>query len=136
MTYGAFHWFMVAVLALAVGAELYDKLADWIGPSERERELAEARSAYESGEITLAEYERRAEFLVDDRNERIRAVVGEINGIGDSRGKAIAREFASVDDVAAASRKELTAVHGIGEQRADAIREYLGDDREQKGNSE
>jgi len=127
MTYGAFHWFMVAVLALAVGAELYDKLADWIGPSERERELAEARSAYESGEITLAEYERRAEFLVDDRNERIRAVVGEINGIGDSRAKAIAREFASVDDVAAASRKELTAVHGIGEQRADAIREYLSD---------
>jgi excinuclease ABC subunit C len=130
MTYGAFHWFMVAVLALAVGAELYDKLADCIGPSERERELAEARSAYESGEITLAEYERRAEFLVDDRNERIRAVVEEINGIGDARAKAIAREFASVNAVATASREELTTVHGIGEQRADAIREYLSDDRE------
>jgi ERCC4-type nuclease len=127
MTYGTPDWFTVAIFLLAIGATLYDKATERFGPSEHERELAEARSAYESGEITLAEYERRAEFLVDDRNERIRAVVEEINGIGDSRGKAIAREFASVDAVATASREELTAVHGIGEQRADMIREYLSD---------
>jgi ERCC4-type nuclease len=125
MTYGTPDWFTVAIFLLAVGAALHGKYKERFGPSERERELAAARSAYESGEITLAEYERRAEFLVDDRNERIRAVVEEINGIGDARGKAIAREFASVDAVATASREELMAVHGIGEQRADAVREYL-----------
>ena len=87
--------------------------------------LAQARAAYADGRIDHAEYERRVAFHVDDRNDRIRAVVERVNGVGPATSKAIAREYASLEDLRDSDRERLEGVSGVGEQTADAVLERV-----------
>jgi len=112
-------WLTVFVLALAAGSVLYERLQTDPDPVEQ------AKQAYAAGDITRAELERRLELQLDERNARIRAAVEQVNGVGPATSAAIAREFASLGAVADADRDELAAVPGVGEQRADAIQQYL-----------
>ncbi|WP_135823013.1 helix-hairpin-helix domain-containing protein [Halostella litorea] len=119
MTHGSPDWLTVFILALAAASVLYDHLQSDPDPVEQ------AKRAYENGDITRQELERRLELHLDERNARIRAAVEQVNGVGPATSKAIAREFASIEAVANADRAELEAVPGVGEDRARAILEYL-----------
>lgn len=116
-------WVVVLVLAVIAVAAVVEKVREWREPTDVER----VQQSYAAGEIGEAEFERRIEFLVDDRNERIRAVVEEENGIGPETGKAIARHFDSVEELYAADREELAEVSGVCEQYADALYERFND---------
>ena len=85
----------------------------------------EATRAYESGKIDLEEYESRLEFHLDDRNEQIRRVVEDVNGVGEATSKAIAEEFDSLNELRSADQEELEDVHGVGEKTAEAVLERV-----------
>ncbi|WP_436346839.1 helix-hairpin-helix domain-containing protein [Natronorubrum sp. FCH18a] len=106
--------FVVAV-GLCLFSVLYDRLESDPDP------LEELRDRYEAGDIDHAEYERQLEFLLDDRNDRIRHVVEDVNGVGEETSKAIAREFDSLDELRAADRERLVGVPGVGEQTAETV---------------
>jgi ERCC4-type nuclease len=69
---------------------------------------------YASGEISLHEFERCAELILDDEAERIRNDVEGVNGVAPETSASIALEFDSLEDVESGSREELEDVHGIG----------------------
>jgi ERCC4-type nuclease len=48
-----------------------------------------------------------------------------VQGIGPELSLAIAREFESLEELRAADHQELETVNGIGESRANAIRERV-----------
>jgi DNA ligase (NAD+) len=52
-----------------------------------------------------------------------------VRHVGETAAEVIAREFGSLDRVAAAGREELAAVHGIGETTAEALASYLAEPR-------
>ena len=85
----------------------------------------EATRAYENGEIDLEEYEARLEFHLDNRNEKIRTVVEDVNGLGPQTSMEIAREFDSLDELRGADQEELESVHGVGEKTAEAVLERV-----------
>ncbi|MFC7216255.1 helix-hairpin-helix domain-containing protein [Saliphagus sp. GCM10025334] len=72
-------------------------------------------------EIDTDELERRLEFDLDDRNDQIRAFVEDVNGVGPKTSKAIAREFASFEELRGADRERLESVHGVGEGTVEAV---------------
>ncbi|APX00184.1 hypothetical protein CHINAEXTREME_20440 (plasmid) [Halobiforma lacisalsi AJ5] len=111
-------WF---VLAVAVVLASYAKDYFESDPDP----VAQARQAYAAGEIDHAEYERRLEFHLDDRNERIRAVVEDVSGVGEEISEAIAREYDSLDDLRESDRERLEGVPGVGAQRAEAVLERI-----------
>lgn len=111
-------WFLLAV---AVVVASYAKEYRSSDPDP----VAQARQAYADGEIDHAEYERRLEFHLDDRNARIRTVVEDINGVGAVTSKAIAREYDSLADLRQSDRDRLESVPGVGEQTADAVLEQV-----------
>jgi len=77
-------------------------------------EFEHARELYASGEISLHEFERCAELILDDEADRIRNAVEGVNGVGPETSASIALEFDSLEDVESASREELEDVHRIG----------------------
>lgn len=109
--------FFVALVAVMVASYARDWLSSDPDP------LEQARAAYAAGEIDHAEYERRLEFYLDDRNDRIRAVVEDVNGVGETTSKALAREFNSLEELRGADREDLEAVYGVGEETTDAVLE-------------
>jgi len=104
MTYGLPDWLTVLILTLALVSVVYDRLQSAPDPVD------EAKQAYESGDITRQELERRLELHLDERNARIRAAVEQVNGVDPETSTAIAREFASIEAVAEADRAALAAV--------------------------
>lgn len=90
-------------------------------------ELEEARAAYVDGEISLEEFERRAELALDERAGRIREVVEEVGGVGPATSANLALAFDTVADLEAADREELEAVHGVGPSTAEALLDRLDD---------
>ena len=117
------HTALVAVILVAYGvAAVRDHLEGDPDP------IAEAKRLYAEGVIDEPELERRIEEAVDDDHEAIRLVVEDVNGISDSRSKAIAREFESLDDLRGADRDRLEGVPGVGEELADAVLERVRDE--------
>jgi hypothetical protein len=110
---------IMAVLLVETGADLLDTVG-----GQRD-ELEQAKTLYAAGDITLAEFERRAELILDDEANRIRETVEEVGGIGPELSANIALAFDSLEDVEAADRETLQEVHGVGESTAVAVREYL-----------
>lgn len=110
---------VLAVVALTLASMVRQRLESDPDP------IDEAKAAFAAGEIDAAEFDRRLEFHLDDRNDRIRAVVEDVNGVGDTTSKAIAREFDSLEDLRRADREDLERVYGVGEETADAVLERV-----------
>ncbi|ADB63929.1 hypothetical protein Htur_5041 (plasmid) [Haloterrigena turkmenica DSM 5511] len=112
-------------LALGAGTLAYyvrDRLESDPDPIE------EAKRLYADGKIDEPELERRIEEAVDDDHKAIRLVVEDVNGVSESRSKAIAREYESLDELRASDRARLEVVPGIGEELAAAVLERVQDE--------
>ena len=109
----------LAVVAVTIASMIKERLGSDPDP------LEQTKRAYENGEIDHAEYERRIEFHLDDRNEQIRTVVEDVNGVGEATSKEIAREFESLDELRKADHERLEEVNGVGEKTADAVLERV-----------
>lgn len=110
---------VLAFLAVVVGGWLRDRLTSDPDPIE---ELKQQRA---NDELSQDEFERRLEVILDDENDRIRACVEPVPGIGPERSRYIAERYRSVEELRAASREELESLPEVGEQRAAAIKERL-----------
>ncbi|PCR88615.1 helix-hairpin-helix domain-containing protein [Natrinema ejinorense] len=106
----------LVIVAVIAAASVRDRLS-----SDNQDPIADVHDQFAAGEIDELELERRLEFHVDDRNEKIRAVVEDVNGVGKATSKAIAREFDSLDALRAADQERLEDVHGVGERTAEAV---------------
>ncbi len=83
--------------------------------------VEQARQDYIEGRIDAAEFERRLEFHLDDRNDQIKAAVLPVANVGEDTAEAITREFESVDELRRADQEDLTVIHGVGESTAEAV---------------
>lgn len=89
-------------------------------------DLERAQRLYQTGDITLDEFERRAELLLDERKQRLRGLAEEINGVGPATSADLAREFDSPDDLRRATPEDLKQISGIGPATAEKIGTQLG----------
>ncbi|MFD1527330.1 MULTISPECIES: helix-hairpin-helix domain-containing protein [Halobacteriales] len=112
-------WELGLIAAIILAASVRDRLESDPDPIE------EAKRLYAEGMIDEPELERRIEEAVDDDHEAIRLVVEDVNGVSDSRSKAIAREYDSLDELRASDREKLEGVPGIGEELAEAVLERV-----------
>lgn len=119
----------VLVLAVISAATIRDRLANDPTPEQRRQErLDELAAKRARGEIDATEHEQEVEFVLDERNHRIRTVVEDVNRVGPDTSKAIAREFESLDDLRGADRDRLEGVPGVGEELTDAILDRVRDE--------
>jgi hypothetical protein len=95
---------------------------------EGRSELDVATDLYVEGEISLAEFDRRAELILDDRAAEIRESVEQVSGVGPATSASIAIEYESLDAVEVAPAEELEQIHGVGPSTAGAIRDYYAVD--------
>ena len=118
-------WITIGIFAIAGASVVYQRLR----PDENGEKdgIKAAREAYENGEITLDEYERRIESLVDTEADRIRNALEPINGVGEKTSEQVARHFETYSELRNADRDDLKEVHGVGDSTADAIVERLGE---------
>lgn len=111
-----------AAFALAVTAPV-----ELFPPGADDGELATARDAYVDGEITLSEFEDRAEVILDDRAVEIRRVVEAVNGIGPATSATLALRYDSVEALTeAVEAGEVEDVLGVGPARSEALAVELG----------
>lgn len=108
----------VVVYATSDGLDLGDP-----GLSDLER----AQRLYETGEITLDEFEKRTELLLDERKQRIRGLAESVNGVGPATSAKLAREFDSPDDLRRATPEDLKQISGIGPATAKNIGSHVGE---------
>jgi len=109
-------------LALAGLAFVTSDVTETTEPTELESE----RKKYVEGEITLAEFEERAETILDGRRQELRDRVEEINGIGPATSTSIAEEFRSLAELRGAPVSELKKIHGVGDSTAETVVDELG----------
>jgi ERCC4-type nuclease len=122
--------FLVAVVgAVVLILRVYERIQEYREPGPVE----EAKRAYARDDISEAEFHRQLELHLDERNDRIRTAIEEIDGIGLAKSEAVALQFESLDDLADADREELEAIHGVGESTARAIQQHLDYGREMSG---
>jgi len=114
------------VTLAALAAVAYTSVRERL--STDETPIEEAKRLYAAGTIDEPELEARLAEAVDDRHERIRLVVEDVNGVGPATGKAIAREYDSLDGLRESRRERLEGVHGVGEQTAGAVLERVRED--------
>jgi len=107
--------FLVGAVSVFILVVYLQERGDDLSPVEQ------AKRDYREGKIDAAEFERRLQFHLDDRNEQIRAAVLPVANVGDDTADAIAREFESVDELRRADQEDLTAIHGIAESTAEAV---------------
>lgn len=117
--------FSLFVSLIVLGAFTVLYLRDEISSDPEPDSPEAARQAYQRGEITLDELERRLDVALDEDAQRIREAVEPIPGVGPALSTAIAERFDDVDEVRAASIAELESVPGVGGAKADAIKERL-----------
>lgn len=114
------------VVFALIGAVALFATHDWgeaVGLDEVERE----QRLYATGAITMEEFERRVELILDERANRIRAAVEEVGGIGPELSTNVALEFDSLEELEHTSAEDLAdRVSGIGEAKAEAVVDYLG----------
>jgi len=107
--------FVVGAVSVIIIVGYLEQRGDDFSPVEQ------AKRDYREGRIDAAEFERRLQFHLDDRNEQIRAAVLPVANVGDDTADAIAREFESIDELRRADEEDLTAIHGLGESTAEAV---------------
>lgn len=83
------------------------------------------REQYVAGDIDEVEMEQQLARAMDPEYHELRDHVEDVAGIGDDLSESIAIRFGSVDELREADPEELQRVNGIGEQRAEAIRERV-----------
>lgn len=127
--------FALGVLVLAVGVLLPDGPAfgialgvavlAWVTAdvdgAAAEPEIEVERRKYVEGKITLAEFESRAETILDGRRQELRDRVEDVNGIGPATSTSIAEEFRSLSELRGASVDELKRIHGVGPSTAETL---------------
>lgn len=111
----------VATAALIVVTALRQQIREWRRPSD----VDSIHQAYREGRIDEAELEQRLELTLDDRNERIRETVEQVNGVGRATSAALAHEFESVEALREADAERLQEVNGVGPKTAAAICDRL-----------
>jgi len=111
--------FIAAILAITAVQIARDRRSSPQTPVESLQER------FAAGEIDTTEFERELEFVVDDRNQQIRAIVEDANGVGTATSKAIAREYDSIADLRQTDRDRLEAIHGVGPSTAESILERV-----------
>ena len=87
----------------------------------------EIRSAYQEGRISHDRFAREIELLEDPATESIMHAVTDVDGVGPATALEIAREYRRPEELKDATAEELTAVNGVGGNRARAIRARLSD---------
>ncbi|SDL09269.1 helix-hairpin-helix domain-containing protein [Natronorubrum texcoconense] len=112
-----------AVILVMTGVVAYTIARDRL--STEQTPVEAAKEAFAAGEIDESEFERRLEFHLDDRNDELRVVVEQVNGVGPATSEAIAREYESLDELRASDRERLEGVSGVGEQTAGAVLELV-----------
>ncbi|WP_277542933.1 helix-hairpin-helix domain-containing protein [Haloarcula laminariae] len=122
-------WLLVAVV-YGAGQALHstgalDRLSAALETDEGSTPIDDVHQRYLDGEIDENELERRLEVLVDDRAATIRDMADDVDGIGEELSRDLAREFDSVADLRGADAEDLQRVEGIGEMRAERLREKL-----------
>jgi DNA ligase (NAD+) len=97
-------------------ADLYDLTADQLSSLER---LAEKSSENLVAGIQASKAQPLSKLLF---------ALG-IENIGETAAKQLARQFGTMDAVAAATKEDIVAVHGIGETLADSLVSWFADER-------
>lgn len=90
-----------------------------------EEAVAEIHEQYVTGEIDEIEMEQQLARALDPEFHELRDHVEEVSGIGNDLSEAIAIRFGSVDALRAADDEDLQRISGVGDQRAEAIRERV-----------
>jgi hypothetical protein len=111
--------------------EKYRELRRQIGDPTHARsaelcELAErSRRLFHEGELSLVEFERRIEVLLDPDTAELRRILNSFYNIGERTSFEIAHHFESERAIATATLEELKAVPNVGRERALAISELV-----------
>ncbi len=113
-------WLGIAVVAYATsdGLDLSD---------DGRTELEEAKALYRHGDLTLEEFEARADLLLDERKQQVRTLSETVNGVGPATSADLAREFDSPDDLRRATPSDIEEIHGIGTETAERIASRVGE---------
>ena len=112
---------LAGILTLLCSSMLWERVKEYREPDPLEK----AKRQYARDEISEAEFHRRLELHLDERNNRIRTAVEEIDGVGPETSEAIALRYSSLDELADSDHEEIEEIHGVGESTATAIREHL-----------
>jgi len=116
-------WLGVGVIVFATSDGL--DLAD-----DGRTELQDAKALYQRGEITLSEFEARADLLLDERKQQVRSLSEQVNGVGPATSADLAREFDTPTDLQRATPSDLEEIHGIGSETAERIATRVGESTE------
>lgn len=122
MTVGELNALVFGVAMLAFGGV---RALEWYRERRAPGPVERAKREFAAGDISEAEFHRRLELHLDERNEEIRTAVEEIDGVGEEMSKEVALRFESIDELADASREELEDIHGVGESTSRAIVGHL-----------
>ena len=85
--------------------------------SSRQRALGSLKSQLYRGEITATEFES----YFEDSDTAIQALVEDVDGIGPSTSKNIAREYISVAEFLRTDRGRLESISGVGPSTAESV---------------
>lgn len=114
--------FLVGLVAAVKGREVLRGHWDaWMDPDPQEV----LRDRYANGELSLAEYERELDMLLDESNQRIKDHLTRVDGIGDAVATEVALSFRSLGELKRADRADLLGVDDVGPKRADDILENV-----------
>lgn len=119
--------FAVLVIVFYILGAAWDRLDDVMqrardvlaGPEPSA--IEELQQEYEAGEISLDEFEHRAELALDDRAAVVVDALQDVDGVGPERAAAVAEEFGNIEAVRRADVDDLTDVHGVGPSTAELI---------------
>jgi ERCC4-type nuclease len=111
----------IATIVLAGGVIAVLSSRKYLDGGEGRTELDVATDQYVEGVISLDEFERRSELILDDRATEIRESVEQVSGVGPATSASIAQAYERIEDVEVASVDNLTEVHGVGPSTAEAI---------------
>lgn len=90
----------------------------------------ELKERYASGEISQEQFAAEIETVEDPGTERIMHLARDVDGIGPHIGFKVARKFESVEDLASADQDDLEAINRVGENRAHAVLQRAGQERD------
>lgn len=122
-------WVLIALIYVLGAAR--DRLGD-VTSDVRERlsppgpsAIEQLQEEYERGDLTLQEFEQRAELALDDRAAVVVDRLEAVDGVGPDRAAAVADEFGNIEAVRRADIDDLADVHGVGPATAEKIVEEL-----------
>jgi hypothetical protein len=90
-----------------------------------EAAVEEIQKWYVAGDIDELEMEKQLARALDPEFHELRERLEEVGGIGEDLSESVAIRFDSLEEVRKADSEELRRVSGVGEQRAEAIRERV-----------